>query len=620
MSSTTATKPATCGCGGLMTASCECATACDCGSGCSCGSTGATSRPGFQRPRFFGGMLLNESDLQSAIDYMVGKRKLTNRFVFGPGVVCGLDVRPDPCDPAVAIVHPGYGLDCCGNDIVVDCIERLDVIQMVNDLRRNQGLDCGDPCDDNDERTYYLYIRYAETLADPVAPYASDNCAVGDCEFSRVQEGYCFELRCDPFQNEDSMIDLIYDCFRDGMRFREDVSKLKELRQLTSAASVTDDVGSLKLLGPAPQRAEFKEVDVGDQAKVELLLTRSLRHAAAFDLAAAGMETKTDLTRRRRNLNKGYAQELLDDVRSSIASTGSSTSIDVERLARLVDLHNRDLATLSAAERELAQLGMTRLTAGQRIQTLTLEVKNQLLADYESRGLAGTKEYARLSQVKPAMAAAGRRDDVDNLILALLALLQKCVCTSINPRCPTCTDLGVPLAKLTVEGCEVTDICDLERRWVLTPRAIEHWLPINKVAGAVLPAICCEDLFDDQQPAPVDYDHVLDGLESSGQAHALSTTGARAFSMAAKATATMINRQGTIEGLSKLQVREPTQLGQTTPGAAATGTELERRLAAAEQNLQQLSAELATVRAAADGESPGEAGEASEARAEGSGK
>jgi len=49
----------------------------------------------------------------------VAKRRLTNRHMFGPGVVCGLEVDCDPCRPGWLKVSSGYALDCCGNDIVV---------------------------------------------------------------------------------------------------------------------------------------------------------------------------------------------------------------------------------------------------------------------------------------------------------------------------------------------------------------------------------------------------------------------------------------------------------------------------------------------------------------------
>ena len=100
----------------------------------------------FVRPNFFAGQLLTEDDLQALTGYVTGKDRLHNRLLFGPGVVCGLDVACDPCGGGTVTVRPGYALDCCGNDIVVGCPERVDVNALVHDLRvRSLGADCGDP-------------------------------------------------------------------------------------------------------------------------------------------------------------------------------------------------------------------------------------------------------------------------------------------------------------------------------------------------------------------------------------------------------------------------------------------------------------------------------------------
>src|SRR5947207_7381521 len=187
----------------------------DCGCGCG-GSATATmtelAGTGFVRPKFFGGMLLTEDDLQAAIDYMVAKRKLTNREIFGAGVVCGLGVKPDPCDPRSVTVSPGYAIECCGNDMLVSCPDTVDIIDLVRDLRRRTGVDCGEPCDDQPHDEYHLVVCYAETPAAPVAPYAPDDCATGECEFSRISEGYRFELRCDPIDPPETVIQAIAKC------------------------------------------------------------------------------------------------------------------------------------------------------------------------------------------------------------------------------------------------------------------------------------------------------------------------------------------------------------------------------------------------------------------------
>ena len=116
------------------------------------------------RPNFFAGQLLTEDDLQQIITYSNGKRRLTNRYAFGTGVVCGLEVvAAGPKEPGTVIVEPGYALDCCGNDIVLSCPYTIDVNAMI----RAVGLDCGDPCADasggsDRPRKYLLCVRYTE--------------------------------------------------------------------------------------------------------------------------------------------------------------------------------------------------------------------------------------------------------------------------------------------------------------------------------------------------------------------------------------------------------------------------------------------------------------------------
>lgn len=200
-----------------------------CGSGlpagaCHCGACDPCAVQAYVRPRFFAGQLLTDEDLEALSDYVIRKNRLHNRHLTGAGVVCGLYVSCHPCGGAKVTVQPGYAVDCCGNDIVLECKVELDINALVRDLRRDRlgGYDCGDPCASasaNPEpaapagkgqaasnlapkaaslaRDYCLYVRYCETESDPVAPYASDEpCGQAGCEASRVREGLRFELRC----------------------------------------------------------------------------------------------------------------------------------------------------------------------------------------------------------------------------------------------------------------------------------------------------------------------------------------------------------------------------------------------------------------------------------------
>jgi hypothetical protein len=252
----TSKKSSGCGCGGggggASKGGCGCGGK-SCGSGgssCGCGGKGCSvceaPPEAYSRPQFFSGQLLTEDDLQSLVDYTVSKNRLHNRMLFGDGVACGLGVKVDPCEPLRhLVVRPGYAIDCCGNDLVVPCEATLDVVQLVRDLRsRMLGKDCGDPCRDPEEdsaadeipvaeavgepvaeaaapinallagiggrirppiggikvkprTSYCLYLVYCEQPADPVAPYdGADTCGGGECQHTRVREGYRFELRC----------------------------------------------------------------------------------------------------------------------------------------------------------------------------------------------------------------------------------------------------------------------------------------------------------------------------------------------------------------------------------------------------------------------------------------
>jgi hypothetical protein len=56
--------------------------------------------PDFTRLRYFYGQMLSAQDFQIEQDYFREKLKLHNRCLHGYGVVCGLEVRPEPIDPS----------------------------------------------------------------------------------------------------------------------------------------------------------------------------------------------------------------------------------------------------------------------------------------------------------------------------------------------------------------------------------------------------------------------------------------------------------------------------------------------------------------------------------------
>src|SRR5678815_2997040 len=74
---------------------------------------------GLTRTRFFDGMFLTQADLENEQVFWRMKRRLTNRAL-GTGIVWGLKVAAT--DDFVKLqLTPGYALDCCGNDLIVEC-------------------------------------------------------------------------------------------------------------------------------------------------------------------------------------------------------------------------------------------------------------------------------------------------------------------------------------------------------------------------------------------------------------------------------------------------------------------------------------------------------------------
>lgn len=138
-----------------------------------CGCPACADLRCLERPRFFAGQLLTEAELNSEQAWVIAKNRLHNRYLHGPGVVCGLQVVCGDCDGHVT-VRSGYAIDPCGNDIVVCADTDFDVIKAIEECSsasRSRRSDC-DPyaklwserCTDVEE-TWCITIRYEETEA-----------------------------------------------------------------------------------------------------------------------------------------------------------------------------------------------------------------------------------------------------------------------------------------------------------------------------------------------------------------------------------------------------------------------------------------------------------------------
>lgn len=130
----------------------------------------------FERNKYFYGKLLTVDDFETEQRYMNDKRRVLNRFLYGTGVVCGLNVVP--IDDMTISVEPGLALDFSGREIVVDtpAVKKLSMIDGFDSFIRS-----------GDEKKYlYLCMDYKETEREPVHNVTGES----GVEYNRYQEDY----------------------------------------------------------------------------------------------------------------------------------------------------------------------------------------------------------------------------------------------------------------------------------------------------------------------------------------------------------------------------------------------------------------------------------------------
>lgn len=131
----------------------------------------------FERNRYFYGKLLSVDDFETEQKYFNDKRRTINRFLFGSGVVCGLNVIE--VDDESISVECGLALDFAGREILVD----EPVIRRIVDL---EGYETEDG---QDTGVYYLCLEYREEMAELMHNVAG---ATGrnSGEYNKYKEGY----------------------------------------------------------------------------------------------------------------------------------------------------------------------------------------------------------------------------------------------------------------------------------------------------------------------------------------------------------------------------------------------------------------------------------------------
>lgn len=147
----------------------------------------------FIRNRYFYGKLLTAEDFSQEQQYGNDKRRMINRWLFGAGIVSGLEViRVD--DYSISL-EMGLALDNTGREIAVETPEilKLSSLEGYEEATMEEG-----------EESLYLCISYAEEPIEPVQNAA--NRAVHTLEeetCNKVREGYALYVTDDEPESVD---------------------------------------------------------------------------------------------------------------------------------------------------------------------------------------------------------------------------------------------------------------------------------------------------------------------------------------------------------------------------------------------------------------------------------
>jgi len=517
----------------------------DCGCGRRCGCGGASAGPSaFVRPRFFAGQLLTEDDLSLLVEYLTGKSRLHNRMLAGPGVVCGLEVSCDPCGGGTVVVHPGHALDCCGNDIVLPCKEKVDVQALVRELRVSSlGVDCGDPCDDDGRRRYGLFVRYEEMPVDPVAPYATEEpCPTPGCMPSRIREGLRFLVTCDPAddhrynpgtrlllslgdlekfeqvrrrgQRLESYLDAMFTAISgadrpirfdatDANRYATSLAWLRDSGEGTPPAPVaremTEHVRALASAiarydtydraGQAQLRKDHPDLDGIGEARQVL--------GTACDRLT---ETVTDLVWPD-PLHRSLAQAIVAETRARVVPEppDAGPPLEVRLLAQGTPMNNVLQVEFRADLARIREWLLGRLDRAPGLADCSLRTAVGSIAVPHPLPRPEPDSETRVTIAELGQIAQAARD----LTIALRRFVTDAACSTLTPPCTGCTDTDVLLAHLELDGCDVVRVCSATREQVLPGgSAYGEWLPKLYRLRELTERLCCQPLPRYQPPAP----------------------------------------------------------------------------------------------------------------------
>ena len=168
----------------------------------------------FERNNYFYGKLLSVDDFRLEQKYGNDKRRMLNRFLYGAGVVTGMNVVG--VDDTTILVESGLALDYSGREIVIDepVARRLQTLEGFSDY-------------EEDRNTGYLYLCVAYEEEETQAVHSiSHSDQKGDTSFNKIREGYRLYLTHSEPEAQDlnclSLYETVQMIYQDkGIRVRQ---------------------------------------------------------------------------------------------------------------------------------------------------------------------------------------------------------------------------------------------------------------------------------------------------------------------------------------------------------------------------------------------------------------
>lgn len=194
----------------------------------------------FERNRYFYGKFLSVDDFQAEQRYMNDKRRILNRFLYGVGVVCGMQVVE--VDDYTFSLEAGMALDFSGREIVVATpfVKRLSAIDGFSKYSA-----AGE-----DRQDLYLCIAYDEYMDEPVHNITRTN-EEQEEEFNKYVEGYHLFVTSEMPDAEGEQITIAYEETKtiysgNGIRIRQKTPKYVQRDTETEIEVFIDKTESVK--------------------------------------------------------------------------------------------------------------------------------------------------------------------------------------------------------------------------------------------------------------------------------------------------------------------------------------------------------------------------------------